>query len=149
MNDEQLKIIQLSTALGILNQLYTTRMNQLLGQHDLTIAQFGLLNHLLRLHDKEHTVSELTAALEINQPGVTKIVKKLKKLGQVEVKPSKADSRKKLIRLTDAGAREVQTILMSVGPDIMAWFAEWEPAEMEQFTEHLQKLGRWLDENRL
>lgn len=125
MNQEQSKIIQLGTALGITNQLYTTRMAKLLGNHDLTIAQFSLLNHLLRLSHKEHTISELTAALEINQPGVTKIIKKLSQQDLVAVKPSEEDSRKKLITLTQEGARSVQSILMSIGPDIMDWFADW------------------------
>lgn len=141
--------MQLGTALGITSQLYTTRMHQLLAQHDLTISQFSLLNHLLRLSHEEHTISELTAALEINQPGVTKIVKKLENLGQLQVKSSKDDSRKKLISVTDAGAQAVQTIFMAIGPDIVTWFTDWEADEMEQFTKHLQKLGKWLDENRL
>lgn len=142
-------IIQLATALGITSQLYTTRMSQLLSQHDLTIAQFNLLNHLLRLSHKEHTITELTAALEINQPGVTKIIKKMDQLGLVATTPSQTDSRKKLISITGAGAQTVQTIMQSIGPDILGWFESWESGELEDFTWHLQKLGKWLDENRL
>lgn len=149
MDKKQQQIIQLATAFGIASQLYSTRMNQLLSQHDLTIAQFGLLNHLLRLSHKEHTITELTAALEINQPGVTKIIKKLSQSGLVASKPSKTDSRKKLITLTQTGAQTVQTIMQTIGPDIMSWFDDWEFDELEAFTQHLQKLGRWLDENRL
>lgn len=149
MNKKQEQISQLATALGIVNQLYTTRMNQLLGQHDLTIAQFGLLNHLLRSGSEAHTVSELTAALEINQPGVTKIIKKLSQLDLVSVQTSAADSRKKQIAITGAGAQAIQKVMMGLGPDVFQWFADWEEDEMGQFTQSLQRLGGWLDENRL
>lgn len=149
MNEKQKRIIQLSTALGITTQLYSTRMKQLLGTHDLTIAQFNLLNHLLRSGTKEHTISELTAALEINQPGVTKIIKKMNELGFVSVRSSSTDSRKRLVSIAREGAEMVQMVMVSMGPDVMAWFADWDDAEMTQFTNALQKLGRWLDANRL
>lgn len=149
MNKKQKQIIQLATALGITSQLYTTRMSQLLSNHDLTIPQFNLLNHLLRAGAKEHTISDLTAALEINQPGVTKIIKKLELLEVVSVKASSQDSRKKLVSITQTGAQVVQTVMMGIGPDVMTWFAEWDEREMAQFTRSLQKLGQWLDENRL
>lgn len=149
MNEQQMQILQFATALGITTQLYSTRMSQLLSKHDLTIAQFNLLNHLLRSAPQKHTISDLTSALEINQPGVTKIIKKMDQLGIVSVETSGSDSRKKYVSITQKGAETVQTVMMTMGPDIAAWLADWDSAEIVALTASLRKLGSWLDENRL
>ena len=52
-------------------------MNSLLQPQGLNLSQFALLNHLLRSQKTIHSINDLTEAMEINQPGVTKIVQRL------------------------------------------------------------------------
>ena len=140
---------QVGIWIGIVNQLYATRMQQALGKHDLTIVQFSLLNHLARQPSGPQTISQLTEALEVNQPGVTKIVRKFEKLGYLTVSRDSADSRKRLISIDSGGFALIGTVMGALAPLYRQMFAEWEEAELNTFIRHLQKLGGWLDKNRL
>lgn len=142
-------IVTTTTQLGIVSQLYTNRMNQLLGNHDLNNAQFALLNHLARHHDQPQTLSTLTASMELNQPAISKIINKFLKAGWVSVTKDQQDSRKKWVSITQIGQQLVGEIMQNIGPDILSWFEGWSKDEIEQFGDHLNKLNRWLDENRL
>lgn len=143
------KYVKASTLLGITTQLYSTRMNQILGEQDLNVSQFFLLNHLLRNQGKREGISDLTQALEMNQPAVTKIVQKLAKLDLVEVKKDEIDSRKKWVSITVEGQKKIKTSMQSLGPDVANWFEGWSADDLDQLIGHLAKLASWLDENRL
>lgn len=143
------KTIQASTLLGIVTQLYSSRMTQLLGAHDLNTTQFALLNHLLRHKGKNESVSDLAEALEVNQPAVTKIVQKLTRLELLTVTKDEQDSRKKWVSITPAGEQKLQAAMMALGPDVVEWFEDWSAEEMDRFIKDLGRLAEWLDENRL
>ncbi|MEM8861102.1 MAG: MarR family transcriptional regulator [Chloroflexota bacterium] len=143
------KYIKASTLLGIVTQLFSTRMNQQLGAHDLNTTQFALLNHLMRNKLRNEGISDLASALEVNQPAVTKIVQKLTKLELLQVTKDPNDSRKKYVSITPAGEQKVQTAMMALGPDVVSWFEGWQPEELDRFIGDLGKLAGWLDSNRL
>lgn len=149
MNQQPPNVGELATWLAIVTQLYSTRMNRLMSQHQFTSTQFSVLSHLARHSDQQHTVSSLTEAVEVNQPGVTKIVKKLGGMGLLESVRDSADSRKKYISITSAGLRMIETVQHSLAPDVNAWFADWSDDDRQTFLILLRKLGIWLDENRL
>ena len=140
---------QLATWLAIVSQLYTTRMTHHLNQHGFTITQFSVLNHLARHQHVQHTISDLTQAVEVNQPGATKIVKKLTGMGLLQSQKDTKDSRKKYVSITQAGLAMIQTVQQQLAPDVQAWFADWSSEEMDTFERQLQKLGIWLDSNRI
>ena len=140
---------QVATLLGIVNQLYATRMNTLLQPEGFTLSQFALLNHLVGSEKPVHSITDLTEAMEINQPGVTKIVQKLRKEGLVEVEKNKHDSRKREVCITAHGREKVLQVAKNLFPDVDSWFRDWEVKDTEQFTRHLRRLALWLDENRL
>ncbi|MFK7801524.1 MAG: MarR family winged helix-turn-helix transcriptional regulator [Anaerolineae bacterium] len=124
-------------------------MNQLLSSHDLNTAHFSLLNHLARHADHPQTLSDLTAAMELNQPAVSKIINKFSKAGWVAVKKDQKDSRKKWVTITAAGNQLVGDVMRNIGPDVAQWFLGWEEEDIKQFGAHMQKLAAWLDDNRL
>lgn len=142
------KISQATRQLGITSQLYTNRMNQLLGEHALNNAQFGMLNHLAR-ERKPHTLTDLTAVMELNQPAVSKIVSKFLKAGWASVTKDQQDSRKKWVTITPKGERLVGEIMQSIGPDVSGWFDSWSQDDIDQLSRLLGKLNHWLDQNRL
>jgi DNA-binding MarR family transcriptional regulator len=129
--------------------LYSTRMTVLLHPKGFTLSQFALLNHLVRSNKKTHSINELTEAMEINQPGVTKIVQKLHEADLVKVSISKDDSRKREVSLTERGREKVVEVGLEILPDVEGWFQDWKKQEVEQFMGYLGRLAYWLDKNRL
>ena len=140
---------QVAIWMGIVSQLYTSRLGQLLSRHSFTTAQFSLLNHLARHHHEQHTISALAAALEVNQPGVTKIVKKLSEMGLIASERDAVDSRKKYVSITQEGFAAIQQVQQDLSPDMQALFANFEQADLETLLGYLKTIGAWLDSNRL
>lgn len=143
------QLIKFSTLMGITAQLFETRMSKLIGRHDLTSSQFALLNHLARHQGENESVSDLTQALELNQPAITKIVQKLTKKGMVETRKDAQDSRKKWVTITPSGLQAIGTVMQDMGPDIFSWFEEWSAEDLDRFNADLKRLSTWLDQNRL
>lgn len=138
-----------ATFLGISNQLYTTRMNALLKPEGLTLSQFSLLNHLIRSSKPSHSINDLTKAMEINQPGVTKIVQKLHEAGFIKVVKSKDDSRKREVSISPEGQGKVMQVNLAIFPDVKSWFQDWEAQDIEQFTTYTKRLAAWFTTHRL
>lgn len=149
MNRNSGEYTQLATWLAIVTQLYDSRMSALLGRHDFTSKQFATLSHLARHAHAKHTISDLTAAIEVNQPGVTKIVKKLTEMGLVRIDRDPADGRKRYVSITEKGGATMWQVQMELAPDVVAWFDGWTSEDKQQFIGYLQRLGGWLDGNRL
>lgn len=143
------KVIKVSTLLGIVTQLYESRMGQHLGKQNINYSQFALLNHLARHQHLSETISDLVKVMEMNQPGVTKAVQKLTRIGLVETYKDESDGRKKYVRITPAGQEQIGRAMAAIGPDVVRWFEDWSAEEMDQFISHLERLSWWLDENRL
>ena len=135
--------------LGIVSQLYLTRLDILLKEQQTSYSQFSILNHLSHSTKLQHTISEITEAMEMKQPGVTKIVSKLADEQLIEVTTDKDDSQKRLVSITDKGYQKIQSINLALYPDIKKCFEDWEEDELTSFTQALTKLGQWLDKNRL
>jgi len=70
----------------------------------LTTAQFGVLNHLLRL-DVEETISELARAMQVSQPTMSSTVRKLEKKGFTRRLSDAADGRARRVHVTKMGRR--------------------------------------------
>lgn len=70
------------------------------------------------------TVGELALAVGISQPGVTRTIAQLVQLGWLQVEQSPADQRRKVIALTDEGARLVEFSKRNVWPRIRAAVAD-------------------------
>ena len=114
----------LGVLLGIVNQLYRTRMSVIAGRGDLTPTKLALLSHLSR-HDGPVSIGELAEALEINQPGVTKVVRRLAEDGLVTVEASAEDRRRRLVAVTATGLDRMGTTLALVSTDMATWFEGW------------------------
>ncbi len=90
----------------------------------------------------------IAAAVEVNQPGVTKIVKKFEGAGMVKVARDSADSRKRLVSITDKGRGDFIAIQQQIAPDVQTWFADWESSDASLFLAQLQRLAGALDGQR-
>lgn len=68
----------------------------------LTSAQFGVLNHLLRL-DAQQTIGEIAAVMRVAQPTMSSTVKKLLAKNYVALIPDTDDRRVKRVKVTRSG----------------------------------------------
>lgn len=138
---------EIGLLLAIGAQLFTSRVSQIVAGAGLTYTQFSLLSHLSGQADC--SVSDIAEAMEINQPGVSKVVARLSEEGAIRVQPDPTDSRRKRVSIAAAGRGRLgaaQALLESDGEE---WFKDWTPKDLQAFHSHLGALVGWLDANRL
>jgi len=90
------------TEIAIIAHLADTAFARLLPD-GLTTAQFGVLNHLLRL-GRQETIGELASALQVSQPTMSSTVRKLEAKRLVRLEPDPDDRRIRRVHVTPAGA---------------------------------------------
>jgi DNA-binding MarR family transcriptional regulator len=113
----------------------------------LTNAQYGVLNHLLRLN-AEQSIGELASAFQVRQPTMSSTVRKLEDKGLIEFKPDAGDRRIKRVAVTAAGAAARRNGVDAIAP-ILARFITMMPAdEIEAMLPTLTKLRALFDTNR-
>lgn len=81
----------------------------------LTHAQFGVLNRLARLQAKE-TITEIAKAFEVSQPTMSSTVGRLLEKGYVETQSDARDARRKIVMLTETGAKKREAIIATLQP---------------------------------
>jgi DNA-binding MarR family transcriptional regulator len=70
------------------------------------------------------TIGDMAAAVGMTQPGVTRAIGQLAKLGMVRVKTGKTDRRQRIISLTAAGSRQIELGKIEVWPLVEAAVAD-------------------------
>ncbi|WP_422345610.1 MarR family winged helix-turn-helix transcriptional regulator [Parasphingorhabdus sp.] len=89
------------TEIGIINQLADNLFQSHL-PNGMTVAQFSVLNHLLRL-EAQQTISELAKAMQVAQPTMSSTVRKLEDKGLIELVHEPDDRRIRRVAVTAAG----------------------------------------------
>ncbi len=62
---------------------------------------------------------------------------------------STSDKRSKSAVIQPEGAQHLGQVQRQLMPEIGNFFADWAEEDISQFTDHLTRFGRFLDENRL
>lgn len=88
--------------IGIIQQLTSAAFAAVLPK-GMTIAQFGILNHFVRLGHDSCSPAHLASAFQVTRPTMTSTLSRLEKSGLVAIKPDPDDGRGKLVALTEAG----------------------------------------------
>ncbi len=91
------------TEIGIISQLSSNRLERLLPD-GMSLAQFGVLNHLVRLGGT-WSPSRLARAFQVTKGAMTNTLQRLEAQGLVRIAPDETDSRAKLVDLTPAGRK--------------------------------------------
>lgn len=149
LNQREQTQVRMTVLLGIIQQLMTTRQNRLFEGRELTLSQFGVLNHFTHEPDESWTVTELAEVMEMNQPGITKIVTMLINQGLLSSTADVLDKRKRFLKVTRKGLLLCGDTFRSLLPEISQVFSEWDDRSLKQFHQHLEKLMSWLDCNRM
>ena len=140
--------VRMTVLLGIIQQLMTTRQNRLFAGRELSLSQFGVLNHFTHEPERSWTVTELAEVMEMNQPGITKIVTVLIDKKLLVSTADKTDKRKRYLTISKTGLILCGETFQSLLPDITQVFSDWDDSSLKQFHRHLEKLMLWLDKHR-
>lgn len=133
---------------GVVTQLQRTRANRILGDSELAYPLFVLLRHFCHDPDREWTVSQLTAAFETGQPGMTKKVQKLLDRELLAGRTDDEDGRRRWLRVTRSGIRLRDKLTNHLGPDQKRLFSDWKRADVDALHGLLDRLRSQLDRER-
>ncbi len=113
----------------------------------LTLAQFGVLNHLLRLNAQE-TIGEIAEAMQVAPPTMSSTVKKLHEKSFVELVPCTRDRRIKRVKVTRAGRAIRDKAVKAVAPGLAQLEAGTPGADWQAILEVMTRLRIVLDNAR-
>ncbi|MEX1251968.1 MAG: MarR family transcriptional regulator [Hyphomonas sp.] len=132
--------------IGIIAQLSGNRFQRVM-PFGLTMAQFSLLNHCVRLGDG-WTPMRLAAAFQVTKGTMTNTLQKLEAKGFIRVDPDATDARSKRIFLTPSGRSAREAALKALEPELAQLPAAFPPALAAEILPTLERLRIWLDTNR-
>lgn len=143
---QKTKEAQAAVLLGMIAQLQTARGARMLTPLGLNRSKFAVLQYIA--DNATATIGEMSERLDINQPGITKIVKQFVDEGLVKTAETDSDRRVKPLSLTRKGLYKYQQTFAALQPAIAQPYKNWSAEELEVFTRSLEKLKTWLVENR-
>lgn len=103
--------------IGIIQQLSSASFAAVLPK-GMTTAQFGILNHFVRLGHDARSPAQLASAFQVTRPTMTSTLSRLEKSGLVTIKPDPDDGRGKLVALTAAGRKMREECLQRLSGSI-------------------------------
>ncbi|MBU2510629.1 MarR family transcriptional regulator [bacterium] len=134
--------------IGIINQLATTRLNRVLKELDLSMAQFNLLTHFSNNPERGWAVTRLAEVMEVNQPAMTKTTQRLLKKGFLRIVQEHADKRVKAFYVTETGLKSLHQAWEKLAPDVIKIVSEWQSKDLDHLRGLLERLKNQLDESR-
>ncbi|MDW6004076.1 MarR family winged helix-turn-helix transcriptional regulator [Vibrio mangrovi] len=139
---------KLFISLGIVHQLTDSFLTKQLAPHGINQSQFHVLTHFSRHKEQPCTISQLAQVMQMNQPGITKVINKLDEMGLIDIEKDAFDGRKKWITVNDKGLEKLAAAYESFAPRMAEMFADWNEQEMIQTLQQIDKLKNWLDNHR-
>jgi DNA-binding MarR family transcriptional regulator len=138
-------LFRMFTEIGIINQLATTLFERTM-PHDLTVAQFSLLNHLSKREPQPPL--KLAKAFQVSKGTMTSTIGRLEAKGFVTVTPNPKDGRGKFVGITQAGRAARMDALAAAAPHFQ-WLSEHVDADaVSALTDRLASLRKVLDAER-
>ncbi|QTD55037.1 MarR family winged helix-turn-helix transcriptional regulator [Parasphingorhabdus cellanae] len=134
------------TEIGIISQLANNLFQSYLPK-GMTVAQFSVLNHLLRL-DVQETISELASAMQVAQPTMSSTVRKLEDKRLVELIHEPDDRRIRRVAVTAAGAKSRKDAVAALAPMAEILRQNITTTEWEAILPSLNRIRVLLDQQR-
>ncbi len=101
--------------ISIVDQLAGTLFEQALPA-GITRAQFGVLNHFVRLGITQKAPNELASAFQVTRGTMTSTLGRMERNGLISVKPDPRDGRGKLVELTEHGRQLREQCIAIIAP---------------------------------
>lgn len=132
--------------IGIINQLASALFQKRLPD-GVTVAQFSVLNHLIRVQDGQ-TPLKLASAFQVPKTSMTHSLAELERRGLVEMRRNPADGRSKCVWLTAAGRAFRDEAIAALGEDMARLVEKIDVGAVAQVTPELAKVRAVLDKDR-
>ena len=136
-------LFKVLTEISIISNLADREFERLM-PGGLTLAQFGVLNHLLRLNTQE-TIGEIASAMQVAQPTMSSTVKKLTEKNFVTLIPDTDDRRVKRVKVTRSGRTARDKAVKAVAPGLSALDGATPDADWRAILEELTRLRTLID----
>ena len=146
VGDDLVTVFQFFNEIGIINQLSSALFQKRLPDA-VTVAQFSVLNHLIRVKDGQ-TPLALASAFQVPKTSMTHSIASLEKRGLVEVRANPQDKRSKCIWITQAGRAFRDNAIMALGKDLKRLAPRLDMEAMLSALPSLEHLRKVLDEDR-
>jgi DNA-binding MarR family transcriptional regulator len=137
---------RLFNEIGIIEQLSRTIFEARLPP-GFVLAQFSVLNHLVRVGDGRTPVA-IAQAFQVPKTSMTHSLAVLEREGLIEFRKNPKDGRSKLVYITDAGRKFRQDAIDSLAPDVSRIAAAFPPDRVARLLPDLEVLRKFLDADR-
>ncbi len=141
-----MEVFRFFNEIGIIGQL-SQNMFESVMPHGLSLSQFSVLNHFVRLGRIE-SPARLAKSFQVTKGAMTNTLAKLEGRAFVTIAPNPADGRAKLVDITDAGRQAREDCLVAVFPLLEIVAENFDIGEFRNAVPHLEKVRRFLDEKR-
>lgn len=131
---------------GIIHQLATTLFQSRIPD-GVTVAQFSILNHLIRVRDGQ-TPQVLAQAFQVPKTTMTHSLAGLAKRQFIEFKPHATDGRSKCVWLTPAGRAFRDQSIAALATDMQRLAPQMDVDSLIKITPALSELRQVLDADR-
>ncbi|WP_344515243.1 MarR family winged helix-turn-helix transcriptional regulator [Dactylosporangium maewongense] len=129
--------------LSIAHQLAETRLNRALRPLGLTMTHTAVLIHLANAGPG--SVGDIAAAMEVNQPAVSKTLKTLVDRGAVTMEAAPGDARRRSVALTALGGELIGQAMRAMHPDATVAFAGLDDERLRRLVDLLAEVRATLD----
>jgi len=137
---------RLFNEIGIIEQLSRNMFEARLPP-GFVVAQFSVLNHLVRVGDGRTPVA-MARAFQVPKTSMTHSLAVLENAGLIEFRKNQQDGRSKLVHITDAGRKFRQDAIDSLAPDLLRIAAAVPPDHVARLLPDLEVLRKFLDTDR-
>ncbi len=132
--------------IGIIAQLSQNMFESVL-PHGLTLSQFSVLNHFVRLGRIE-SPARLAKSFQVTKGAMTNTLARLEKRGFITINPDPADGRAKLVDITGAGRQAQRDCLDAVIPMLETVADNFDILDFRSSVPHLEQVRIFLDDAR-
>jgi DNA-binding MarR family transcriptional regulator len=137
---------QIMNEIGIIDQLGTTLFERSM-PHGLTMPQFIVLNHFVRLGGDRSPV-ELANAIQVTKATMTSTLQRLEAKYFISTIPDPKDGRSKRISITNLGRQARQDAIQSISHHLLQMNEIIGVSEMKLALPLLLKLHKFLEQRR-
>jgi len=130
----------------ILAQLVTNTFERLVPE-GMTMAQFGVLNHLCRLGISQ-APTEIARVMQVRKSTMTSTLGTLLRAGYIVIGPNQKDGRAKIVSVTAKGREARATAIDRLKPELMAISALLPEGMLASSMQQLRRLRKLMDERR-
>ena len=132
--------------IGIIHQLSSALFKSRLPD-GVTLAQFSVLNHLIRVQDGR-TPLELASAFQVPKTSMTHSLAGLEARGLIEMRPNEQDRRSKTIWLTPEGRTFRDNAIQLLSTDMARLAPQLDLGAMQEAIPTLAMVRKVLDKDR-